>query len=179
MSLDLPGQPLEPVRDAEFLPLRRRKPCNAVAAVNLHAEWLVRAYTDLVRLLMHTSQLFVAVNRLLCVVGLGLLTSRAALAQQSPMPLHLFPTPPGVPLDANGFLFNPVWRGQDSIFPNIDVICRFRAATGHLEERTLMTTRKRCLSTEERERPLVVRIQPSSSGARRPTARGGCHVVTC
>src|SRR5439155_13202526 len=54
------------------------------------------------------------------------------------------------PFDPNGFLWNPGWLSRPVGPPDIERDCRFRAATGHLEERTLFTSRGPCLSGDER-----------------------------
>jgi len=66
-------------------------------------------------------------------------------------PLSLYPAPATAPRDPNGLLLNPAWWAWTAgTPPDVDEICRFRVATGHLEQRTLMTTRGPCLSPEER-----------------------------
>lgn len=78
------------------------------------------------------------------------------LAAQAPDTLSLFDArdiraaaPGRLPLDPNGFLFNPRWLGSDSV-PDIEARCRFRVAHGHLDFRALVTTRPGCLSPAER-----------------------------
>ena len=77
---------------------------------------------------------------------------RAAMAQNDEMnPLRIYARGDKVPIDPNGFLFNPQWRGSGQLIaPSIKGRCDFRAATGHLDRRKLTTTVLGCLSDDER-----------------------------
>lgn len=88
-----------------------------------------------------------AINGLFVAVA-AVVTVSGAAAQTGP--LRLYSSRDTVPLDPNGFLFNPRWlNGADA--PDIEKLCRFRVLTGHLDERRLVTTGKRpCLSDDER-----------------------------
>ncbi len=88
----------------------------------------------------------------LCLLSALVMTDERAAAQVSDTtaPLSLFPPGTSVALDPNGFLQNPVWNGRGASLPDIERRCRFRVGTGHLEERTLITTKGPCLSEAER-----------------------------
>jgi hypothetical protein len=76
------------------------------------------------------------------------------LARAQTTPLHIYSVQDSAnqPLDPNGFLLNPHWFGSPNTeSPDIEAVCRFRTKTGHLDRRTLVTTRPDCLSVEERE----------------------------
>ncbi len=75
----------------------------------------------------------------------------ASVAQAQSDTLRLYSSRDTVPLDANGFLFNPRWLNAPPKPPNIERLCRFRVISGHLDDRRLVTTGPgRCLSADER-----------------------------
>jgi hypothetical protein len=75
--------------------------------------------------------------------------------------LRLLPNPGDhARLDPNGFLFNPKWL-NGALRPNIDELCGFRAVTGALEIRRLVTISDRnCLTQRERR---IVSLNEASS----------------
>lgn len=122
------------------------------------------------RLICGTRRLFGCV---VAVLGASTIASSSAVAQRG-QTLHIFSAADsaGLPRDPNGFLLNPRWFGADTsratkrcdllrsrgwstkecfdIAPNVRDLCEFRAGTGHLDRRKLVTTRPGCLSDEER-----------------------------
>jgi hypothetical protein len=90
-----------------------------------------------------------AIRVLFVAVAATVLTVSPGRAQSDT--LRLYSRHDTVPLDPNGFLFNPRWlNGANE--PNIDKLCRFRVLTGHLDERRLVTIPRKdpCLSADER-----------------------------
>lgn len=80
-------------------------------------------------------------------------------------PLHLYSAADtAVVTDPNGLLLNPYWRGGSRPappLPDIEDDCRFRVETEHLERRDLMTTKRDCLSKEERQLVSLNEITPA------------------
>ena len=102
-------------------------------------------------------------RRPLCCVGvLCVAMSIPAVGSQAQAqgPLRIYsPTDP-LQTDPNGLLLNPRWRGLKSPQPpDVKHECGFRATTGHLDRRQLVTTAYGCLSPEERQLVTLNEIQ--------------------
>jgi len=93
-----------------------------------------------------------SIRGLFVAVAATIVTVSGAQAQTDT--LRLYSRHDKVPLDPNGFLFNPRWLNEPAGAPDIDDVCRFRAQAGELDERTLWTTATHhgpCLSADEWE----------------------------
>jgi hypothetical protein len=65
-------------------------------------------------------------------------------------PMSFYEPSEKVPLDSNGFLFNPKWYNADSRTFDPGNQCGFRAKTGDLDERTLGIRAPTCFSRDDR-----------------------------
>jgi hypothetical protein len=104
------------------------------------------------------------VTVLLLVVGFSVVPGHRVAAQDSPDTLRLYSPHDPIPrLDPNGFLFNPAWLNGPQTPPDIGKICRFRVATGELEERTLLITKQGTLSCLSGYEDSVVTLNEAGS----------------
>ncbi len=107
---------------------------------------------------------YLDVTVLLLVVGFSAGPEHRAAAQDSPDTLRLYSRQdPIARLDPNGFLFNPAWLNIPQTPPDIGRICRFRVATGELEERTLLITKHGKLSCLSGYEDSVVTLNEAGS----------------
>lgn len=83
----------------------------------------------------------------LLVISASSVSERLVAAQDAPDTLRLVSRhDPTTRIDPNGFLFNPAWLQAPRTPPDIERTCRFRVATGELEERTLLVTARQKLA---------------------------------
>lgn len=86
-------------------------------------------------------------------LGMALVCPAISAAAQGAGPLRLYSSADSaaIRVDPNGFPLNPYWRGAEASTPRMEDRCRFRATTGHLGVRTLVTTEDGCLASDERQ----------------------------